>query len=231
MKTEVFLVSCWIFTAVIMQGYWAFKFHFNNPEQYQGIIADLKAQVAREQLKNILLHEEKEDFRQEVLAILPEVLHQRGQGERGYPLRTLASVVSTTNLMAESLSASEKMAHTLLERGKLYFRNHQWGEARGIFQELISRYGFSIHAVEAHFLLAETYYKLGQFYDCVKIIHSMLAQYPHSELTGFAMLRLAEVSAAENRIDEARETYRTILRSFPNRDLASQALDSLRALE
>jgi TolA-binding protein len=45
------------------------------------------------------------------------------------------------------------------------------------------------------------------------------------------MVRLGRIYEIENRNEEAVDIYRTVLRSFPQKDVAAQAKSSLRGLD
>ena len=53
----------------------------------------------------------------------------------------------------------------------------------------------------------------------------------HHELTGFALIRLGRIYEMQNRNEEAVDIYKTVLRSYPQRDVASQAKASLKGVE
>ena len=59
----------------------------------------------------------------------------------------------------------------------------------------------------------------------------MIELFPTHELTGFAMVRLGRIFEAQKRAEEAVDIYKTVLRSFPQRDVASQAKASLKGIE
>jgi TolA-binding protein len=59
----------------------------------------------------------------------------------------------------------------------------------------------------------------------------MVELFPQSELTGFALIRLGSIYQIQNRNEEAVDIYKTVMRSYPQRDVASQARASLRDLE
>ena len=59
----------------------------------------------------------------------------------------------------------------------------------------------------------------------------MVELIPHHELTGFALIRLGRIYEMQNRNEEAVDIYKTVLRSYPQRDVASQAKASLKGVE
>ena len=85
--------------------------------------------------------------------------------------------------------------------------------------------------IEAHFLLAEGQYQLGQLDAASATIDRMVELFPESEVTGFALVRLGQIFEQRDRYDEAVQLYRTVLKSFPYRGVAAQAEHSLREME
>jgi hypothetical protein len=114
MKQSVFLSLILAMTVVWMQVYGSAR------ETYNGI-ADYKAEIHRVQkeseavkLASDLDHEHFLEFRQNVATLMPEVLKEKGEGEQGYPYRSLASTIDRK----ESEQQRRTIAKTLFERGK-----------------------------------------------------------------------------------------------------------------
>jgi TolA-binding protein len=96
---------------------------------------------------------------------------------------------------------------------------------------LINKFGYSPNVPEAYFLMVEGYFQDEELEECTKVVQQMLELFPTHELTGFAMIRLGRVYEAQNRNEDAVDIYRTVLRAFPQRDVASQARSSLRGMD
>ena len=167
------------------------------------------------------------EFRQSVAALMPDVLKQKGLGEEGYPYRSLASTISRSD--AEQVR--QTIAKTLFERGKENFRKHEYPKAIHAFHQVIDHFGFTPYVAESFFLLAESHFQRNELEACTGVIQQMVELFPNHELTGFALVRLGRIYQIQNRNEEAIEIFKTVMRSFPQRDVASQAKASLRGVD
>ncbi len=215
------LTICW------MQLYAAVREIHNGVGEYQVRLEKAREEIKRTKLQLRLEQEHFFEFRQHVATLMPEVLQRKGQGEKGYPYRSLASTV--TKIDATEIRMT--IAKTLFEKGKDYYRKGEFARAQRAFKQLIDRFGFSPHVVESYFLLAESHFRANELEDSVAVIEEMIELFPGHELTGFAMIRLGRIYQMRNRAEEAVEIFRTVLRTFPQRDVASQARASMRGMD
>ena len=81
------------------------------------------------------------------------------------------------------------------------------------------------------FLLAEGHFKLQQYDDCLQVANKMIELFPESELTGYAMVHLGQIYELNNRHEDAIGIYKTVMKSFPNRDLGVVARNALEKVE
>lgn len=177
-------------------------------------IAEFRQQLAAHQLA---------DYQQHVATLMPDALKGRGV-EDGYPLRQLASVVAASD------SLQIERASSLFEKAKKSFREKLFEDSNAMLVELITKYPDSVHVVEAHFLLAEGQYQLGELETSVDTIEKMIALFPDSELTGFALLRLGRVFEKQDRLEDAADIYRAVLSNFKQDEITRQARVSLKAV-
>lgn len=214
-------------TVLYLQTYWVVK-DFTNPAPLLNLkLERLETDLEREKLRREIDLQQMENFRQEVAAALPPALKGITELGKDYPLRNLASVT----MKSQSEKLKSLAASNLFETGKVLFRKGQYERSNRMMEKLIAEYSFSTQIVEAHFLLAEGKYKLGELEAATATIDKMLELFPESELTGFALIRLGEIYEQRERYDDAVQIYRTVLRSFPYRTVASQAERSLRDME
>lgn len=177
-------------------------------------IAEFRQQLAAHQLA---------DYQQQVATLMPDALKDKGV-EEGYPLRQLASVVTKSD------SIQIERASGLFEKAKKSFREKLFEESNVMLVELITKYPDSVHVVEAHFLLAEGHFQLGELESSVETIEKMISLYPDSELTGFALLRLGRVFEKQDRLEDAADIYRAVLSNFKQNEITRQAQVSLKAV-
>lgn len=220
-----------IFSLILVFGYLQVYWSIKNLDSVTPVLAakvrELSDELKRAEMRELVQLERFQAYQQEVAALLPESLLRPSQSEGEYPLRKLASVmVKASPEKVETLAAN-----SLFETGRSYFKKGEYEKANRLFKKLIQNYGYSPNAIEAHFLLSEGLYQLGQLDESTDSINQMVELFPESELTGFALIRLGNILESHDRTDEAVKVYRTVLRTFPYRAVSSQAALSLKQME
>ena len=204
-----------------------FREHFSKNDVEKERIPILQSELERERLRSEVLKEQFLDFKVHVANILPQALDQYEKDERGFPLRSLASL--TQKPRVDKLSEAFSLAP--FERARHEFSQNHFEEAAQLLQKYIREYPYSVKLPESYFLLMESYYQSKNFSECTKTVDLMVRHFPENEMTGFALVRLAKMMEEQGRAREAMEVYRTVLKSFPYRDVASTAAESLRRIE
>ncbi|MCM2282452.1 MAG: tetratricopeptide repeat protein [Bdellovibrionaceae bacterium] len=227
MKKGIFLAHCLILATAFTQVYLYGRYKFSGVEQLRVRVGQLERDVDKERFRAMLAGHELAEYRSHVATLLPEAIERSKGHEEKYRLRTLASVVQAQ----DSDQLPLERASGLFEKGKTQFRDGSYEEAVGAFRELIERFPESIHIAEAHFLLAEAQFQMKEYEPCLATIESMITLFPESELTGFALLRLGKIYEYQDRLEDAVEVYRTILKSYGDQPLLTQARLSLKAVE
>lgn len=227
MRLNAFVSLCLVMTLLWMQFYAKVRETFNGTSEYKAQIHHLREELKVTEMNSEMESEHFLEFRQYVATLMPDVLRQKGEGETGYPFRSLASTISK----ADSEKLRGTISKTLFEKGKEYYRDKKFAQANRAFKQIVDKFGYSPYVAEAYFLMAEGYYQMDEMEECTSVIHQMVELFPNHELTGFAMVRLGRIYEAQNRSEEAVDIYRTVLRSFPQRDVASQARASLRGMD
>jgi TolA-binding protein len=227
MTLPYFLSFILVLALAWTEMYWATADHFNGIREYKQKTAQLRAEIKEERLKTKLAKEEFLEFRQDVATLMPQVLPVAGKGEEGYPLRNLAAVLA--------VPASDKVRSVVIksmfEHGQELFRKKKYEESNKVFKQFIEKYSYSERTPEAYFLWLDGAFKLGDYRQCVDLAHEMVELFPGTELTGFALLRLGKIYEMQGRAEDAVDIYKTVLRSYAQRDVASQAKASLRGVD
>ena len=227
MSAPYFLSLCLVLTLGWMQLYSKTRELYNGVREHQAEIKHLKHELHEQSIAVELEKEHFLEFRQFVATHMPEILKSKGEGEQGYPYRSLASAITKT----ESIEIRKTIAKTIFERGKEHFRQKEFAKSERAFRQIISKFSYSPHVPESYFLLAEGLFQSSELEECTVVIQQMIDLFPSHELTGLAMVRLGRIYEIQNRTEEAVDIYRTVLRSFPQRDVASQAKASLRGMD
>jgi len=225
MNTNVLVV--FILTLTLAESYfYACLRDFYSPAKNLRVqVSQLEDKVKSERLKHLVDSYEFAEFRNYVATILPNAIKEKGEGEKSFKLRSLASVVQ--NGSNEAL-AIEK-AHMAFDTAKKYFREGKFEESNKLFALLIKNHPYSAYLPEAMFLLVEANFQLHQYDQCLVWGNKMIEVYPENELTGYAMVRLGKIYEYQDRHEEAMDIYKTVIKSFPNRGLASVAENALRS--
>lgn len=201
---------------------------FYNPlDEYKMKVTQLEERVKTERFKHLITAYEFQDFRSYVGTLLPQAIKEKGEGEKSYPLRTLASVVQKS--VNENLAQAR--AKGVMDEGKKLFREQKYAKAVDQFEVLLKKHPYSPFIPEALLLLVESHFVLGNYDQVTFYANKMLDVYPESELTGYALIRLGKVYELQDRHSDAIDIYKTVLLSFPDRGLASVAQSSLRSVE
>ena len=227
MNTNIFVAFCLMIACAMTYFYSELREHFSPADLYKEQIATLEKKVTTERLKHLITSYESADFRSYVATLLPEAIKQKDSQEKSYQLRGLASVVQKQN--NENLTISR--AQAVFDEGKKYFRENKYEEASRSFRFLVKNHPYSAHIPEALFLLVESTYVLREYSDTIAYTNQMLDVYPENELTGYALLRLGKIYELQYRLEEAMDVYKTILKSFPNKEVALLAKSNLREVQ
>lgn len=213
-SSSVYLVFFLALTSGLATAYAVFAGYFNGHQQYELRLSALENQVQREQFEKTLLTYQLKDFQQAVAEALPAKKELLAR----YEQKNLADVVrSPASASALDLSSA------LFERGKKSFKDHDYDKAIREFNRLLHDYPLSKHGIESRFFIAESFFLKKDFKSSLGIIDEMVTQYPDNELTGFILLRMGQISEANNQIEEASEIYATVIKNFKSEDLKIQA--------
>lgn len=223
MRTSAFLV----FILTLLSGFLALNGYVRSAFTPVGPlnkqIASLKEQTREARFRQQLAQDQLRDFQAQVATVLPSALKGKSV-EEGYPLRQLASVVSRGDAL------NIERASSAFEKAKAQFRERHFEDTEALLEDLIERHPESTHVIEAHFLLAESQYQMGENEKAVGTIETMISLFPESELTGFSLLRLGKIFEKQDRLEDASDIYKAVLQNFPQPEITAQAKASLKAV-
>lgn len=206
MKTQaLFLIMVLCLTLGLSWAFRAFENHYSDRHELVDSIKTMKASAEKKELQKALLENQIEDLQAQVFKHLGEKkLADWGDRQWMNSIRSPASAASF-EIQSDRLMASAK--HN--------FASQNYHDAILNLKELIQKYPTSKDVIEAHFLLAESFYVSGQTESCLDLVDQMMQRYPESELTGFIMLRMGQILEKKKRKSEATEVYQAIIRGFP----------------
>lgn len=225
-SSHLFVVFILILTAGLMQVNYMFRDYFSDAKDLEKSLVASEKNVQLEKLKIAVLNNQLEDLQTNVTAILPQLDRNQVAG-KSYALRTLSQ-----SLRNPASQEPIDLSSVILARGKEHFVKQEFSKAARNFQDAIDKYPGSGNTIEAHFLLAESYFLNGQHDESLEVIYQMMEQFPEHEMTGYIMLRMGLIFQQRKRLAEAAEVYKIIIDNFKNSEgLKIQAQKLLKSTE
>lgn len=169
----------------------------------------LERQLQKEKLRSELAQNELLGFQAQIAQLLPR-LDQLNLSDAGQNDLAQLVVASRAPAAVQKLKLSELQ----FEAAREEFRNKNYSEVvsrlRGYIAESPGR-----RQVEAHALLAESYFLLGDDENSLKVMQTMIQLFPDHSLTGLVLLRMGQILEKKKRNQEAQVLYRMLRDSFP----------------
>lgn len=221
MKKAWFPITVLLIGFILTQVYYLATIAFSGYDQLQADTITQQKYIAQQ---NLILELKNYQFQQYKIEVAKLIPHKIKKNEFSYPQRKLASIVRGSDSLL-GLDAEE-----LMEKANKHFKAGECRSANSIYKKIKNEYSYSSRIVEAYFLSSECYYNMGLSSLAVESITAMTKLFPTSELTGYALIRFAEIQKQESRIESAKETYLKVINNFPYPELASQAREGLRSV-
>lgn len=173
-------------------------------------LKNLKSELASVQTEKAKIAYQFEDFRQNAALHWPEAR------KRDY--RWPASV-------------TVDLSTTIYEKARKLFQEQKWEEALKNFEKIETDFPYSKWIVEAHYYACETHFQVRDYKASSDCISQMVELFPENPLTGFQLMRLAQMHEINGQMSEASEIYRIIENQFSEPILKKQSRESLSRLE
>lgn len=212
-----FLVYGLILTNLWVAGYTLFVHYFQSGHEYQFQIKQLESQVEKlqENQKNLLT--QLMDFKQTVAEVMPA--KSQMIAEKWNP----KAISLSENIRRPASIQPVDLSGVYFEKGKRFFNEGKYSLALREFQELSEKFPLSDKFIETQFLTLESSYLTKDYKKVVDLADFLVNHYPENILTGYAMLRLAQVSESNSQFEEALVIYQSVQKSFKDKDLQRQA--------
>jgi TolA-binding protein len=228
MRNGPFLIFCLALFSMFACGHLWFRARMASDDRVWTLrVAKLERDVGQFRLAAELARYELMDWRQHVATLIPSALEGARDDGTAFPLRTMASIAAGD---VESRLEIEP-ATSQFERAKSAFRENRFEVASEGFKALLETFPSTRYGVEARFLLSEAQFQKKDYDGAVDTIEGLVAHFPESEMTGFALLRLGQIFEIQDRREDAAEVYRAVLKTYTNADLIAQSGRLLRAAE
>lgn len=206
---------------VVTQIYYSAKIIFSGMDELQTATEQQKQTIARQQLQLELQQYKFQQYQVQLAKMLPQNIKTN---ESSYGQRKLASLVRSS----ESLLGLD--AEPIMAKANEHYNKGECRAANAHYEKIKNEYSYSDRVIEAYLLSIDCYTRLGLTSSAVTEIHNMTKLFPTSELTGYALIRFAEIQKSQSRIDSAKKTYLKVINNFPYPELAEQAREGLRGV-
>lgn len=200
-----------------------------NSGREQKKVAELwKSKVAREQLKKLIAMGRFADFKQDVALLLPEQFKKKRVEAEKQKLRDLASVIPHEGVHELALGHS---ASEMLKRGKNLVKKREFQPGIDELKKLIDKFPDSVHVVEAHYLIVESYSQQDKNLATIEWVDKMVELFPSNRLTGYALLKAGGLYELDGRHQDAVKIYKAIVAVYDDKNLVSQAQKAVSEIE
>ncbi len=194
-----------------------FREYYSDSKELIAEAHGFQEQIEREKLHTAIAQNQLLDLREEVAKSLPAG-SVKIKNTADYRLKELTQV-----LREPTSDAAIDLSSVLMERGRTEFKKQDYEKAAKVFREMIEKYPASSQVIDAHFLLGESLFQTGNYDACLDVVYEMVNQFPENEMTGYLMLRNAQILTFRKRSGEAGEIYNLVRQKFSNPGLKEQA--------
>lgn len=194
----------------LVAAYGVFTTHFAKSPDSTFQAEKMKEEISLLQQEKAKLAYQFEDFRQNAAMHWPEAR----KGDYRWPA-----------------SVSIDLSTSLYEKGRRLFQEKQWAEAKVLFTQLLNEFPYSKWVAEAQYYSCEITFQEKDFKKTADCVSQMVEIFPESALTGFQLMRLAQIHEMNGQQEEAIEVYRIIQSQFSEPLLKTQSSQSLQRLE
>lgn len=209
-RNWIFINFSWILVLGLVWSYGLFNTHFAASPEATFASEKMKDELAILQEEKAQLAYQFEDFRQNAALHWPEA--------RKKDYRWPASITI-------DLSTS------LYEKGRKFFQEKKWDESRSVFEKILSDFPYSKWVGEAQYYVCEINFQERDYKAISECVSQMVEMFPENVLTGFQLVRLAQVHEINGQFEEAVEVYRIVQAQFQEPILKKQSTESIYRLE
>lgn len=156
-----------------------------------------------------------------------------------YALLESQNLLNGKTLVAENLKSGlrspasiEKLDFSSLkvEELRTLFKEKNYNQVIVLGEKMLEKERFLLTKPEVLFFVSESYFLLRQYEKSVEKINQMVSLFPEHIMTGYALLRLANISEKSEQFNEAETIYKVITSQFRDKALTAEAKRQLAKL-
>jgi TolA-binding protein len=209
-RNWIFINFSWMLFVSLVWSYGFFASHFAASPEASFKVEQMEHELAVAHQEKAKLAYQFEDFRQNAALHWPEA--------RKSNYRWPASI-------------TVDLSTSLYEKGRRLFQEKKWDESLAVFTQIITEFPYSKWVTEAQYYSCEINFQTRDLKATADCVSQMVEMFPESVLTGFQLIRLAQVHEINGQVEEALEVYRIIHSQFSEPILKTQSLESIKRLE
>ncbi|MES3038761.1 MAG: outer membrane protein assembly factor BamD [Bdellovibrionota bacterium] len=214
-KNFSFLIFCALIAVGIVWTYGTFKAYFETGTDNAVVTKVVEQRMQASHVEMVRLQNQLKDLQFQTAVALGREFKENPTEN---PLRDKLLQVTRVPASASQVGLSD----LAFERAKKLFDAQEWRTSITALSAFVKDYPMSPHIAEAYFLLGESYYKTGKFPLMLDMVETLVSQFPEADVTGFLLLRQAQVSISIHQLDEAQELCRLIKSEYKNALLIEQ---------
>lgn len=215
------------FCLLIVLGLTALFFKSENYFDHQHLLAnhpkDNSELLEKKEFELRVVRSQLDEVKAETLAVLEKDAH--------VPENSLAMQSLRSQLRGPASVPEIDMSLLEAEKIKKAFREKNYFEVAELSEKFLNKNSQSIMVPEVTFFASEAYYLNHQYDRAVNSIEQMTAQFPEHIMTGYALLRLGQISEKADQNSEALSIYKIIQNQFKDKGLLDEAALRISRLE
>lgn len=149
-----------------------------------------------------------------------------------YALLEEQNLLSGKKLVSEHLKSGLRSPASIMpldfsslkvEELRTLFKEKKYNQVVVVGERLLDSDKVFLNKPEVLFFVSESYFLQRQYEKAVEKINHMVSLYPEHIMTGYALLRLANISEKSEQYNEAETIYKIISSQFKDKALTSEA--------
>lgn len=216
-KIFIYITFCLVLTVGFLHLFYQAQIMFSPEKALKTQNESLQIKIEKEKLKTALVQNQLLEQQQEFAQWIPE------KDIKKTSIRQIASVLRSDVVNNYDLDFPKIQRH---------FSEKKFAQVIILSKNYISKNSFSLKLPEVYFLLAESYYLTNEKEMCLDVISKMLDLYPENLLTGFILMRQAQIYADRGEKNMANDIFDLISDNFSKeKDLLIQVATLKRAMQ
>lgn len=215
------------FCLLLILGLTIVYFKSENYFEKQQLLADMPKDTSelleKKEFELRVVRAKMDEVKSETLAVLEK--------EGAIPANSIALQNLRSQLRSPASLPPIDMSLLEAERIKKAFRAKDYFEVTELAEDFLEKNSQSVMVPEVTFFASESYYLNRQFDKAITSIEKMTSLFPDHIMTGYALLRLGQISEKADQNAEAISIYKIIKTQFKDKALAAEAEQRITRLE